>query len=390
MVATGVYEVQESGLQWKHNIQQQRENEPGTPQEFLDNFSQNFEMRVLERPSEDHLILEFNHVDVSFVNALRRILLSEIPTVAIEMVYMWINTGIIHDEVLCHRLGLIPIYFDPRRLQSMEETDGTAEAGAPTDRNTIVFRLNIKCTAEDAQEDKKKHQKSAAADDDSDDEGVVPKSAHPALEEATTAAARAKAKENSKKIPKRPYTKHVYSGDMEWVPQGDQAKRLEDTDVRVVHDDILICKLRPGQEIELEAHARKGTGKDHAKFSPVATASYRLCTEITLLEPVYDELAEELVHLYEPGVFELVPSDEPGTRVEAKVCNPYACTMSRNYMRNPQLAKAIKMVRIPDRFIFSIESVGHYKPAVLLGQALNILQGKCRRVQDLADQAMGR
>jgi DNA-directed RNA polymerases I and III subunit RPAC1 len=150
----------------------------------------------------------------------------------------------------------------------------------------------------------------------------------------------------------------------------------------------LIAKLRPGQEIELEAHARKGIGKDHAKYSPVATASYRLYTEIELLEPVYDELAEELVHLYEPGVFELVPSDEPGTRVQAKVCNPYACTMSRNYMRNPQLAKAIRMVRIPDRFIFSIESVGIMDPAVLLGQALSVLQGKCRRVQEMAEQAM--
>ena len=31
-----------------------------------------------------------------------------------------------------------------------------------------------------------------------------------------------------------------------------------------------------GQRIEFEAHCRKGLGKDHTKFSPVATASYRL------------------------------------------------------------------------------------------------------------------
>ena len=167
-----------------------------------------------------------------------------------------------------------------------------------------------------------------------------------------------------------------------------QADRFKNVGVRPVYDDILIAKLRPGQEIELEAHARKGIGKDHAKYSPVATASYRLYTEIELLEPVYDELAEELVHVYEPGVFELIPSNVPGTRVQAKVCNSYACTMSRNYMRNPHLAKAIRMVRIPDRFIFSIESVGMMSPAVLLGQALNVLQNKCLRVQEMADQAM--
>ena len=43
--------------------------------------------------------------------------------------------------------------------------------------------------------------------------------------------------------------------------------------IRQVHDDIIVAKLKPGQRIELEAHARKGYGKDHAKFSPVAKAT---------------------------------------------------------------------------------------------------------------------
>jgi len=46
--------------------------------------------------------------------------------------------------------------------------------------------------------------------------------------------------------------------------------------VKPVHEDIVIAKLRPGQRIEFEAHCRKGVGKDHTKFSPVATAAYRL------------------------------------------------------------------------------------------------------------------
>ena len=36
-----------------------------------------------------------------------------------------------------------------------------------------------------------------------------------------------------------------------------------------VERDILIAKLRPGQEIDLKCHCVKGIGKDHAKFSPV-------------------------------------------------------------------------------------------------------------------------
>jgi DNA-directed RNA polymerases I and III subunit RPAC1 len=38
------------------------------------------------------------------------------------------------------------------------------------------------------------------------------------------------------------------------------------------------------QAIQLEAHCTKGTGKEHAKWSPVATAWYRLLPEVVLLE----------------------------------------------------------------------------------------------------------
>ena len=49
-----------------------------------------------------------------------------------------------------------------------------------------------------------------------------------------------------------------------------------------------------GQRMEFEAHCRKGLGKDHTKFSPVATASYRLLPDIVLLAPVTGALAHEL------------------------------------------------------------------------------------------------
>ncbi|MEQ2200197.1 DNA-directed RNA polymerases I and III subunit RPAC1 [Xenoophorus captivus] len=47
------------------------------------------------------------------------------------------------------------------------------------------------------------------------------------------------------------------------------------------------------------------TGKDHAKFSPVATASYRLLPEITLLETVEGEKAERLKRCFSRGVIDL-------------------------------------------------------------------------------------
>lgn len=50
-------------------------------------------------------------------------------------------------------------------------------------------------------------------------------------------------------------------------------------------------------------------GKDHAKFSPVATASYRLLPEITLLQTIEGEKAERLKRCFSPGVIELEDVD---------------------------------------------------------------------------------
>jgi DNA-directed RNA polymerase I and III subunit RPAC1 len=343
-------------------------------------------MKILENDTPNELVFELVNVDTSFANALRRILLAEVPTVALEHIYIYNNSSLIHDEVLSHRMGLVPLMIDARRLDEVDEDDDS-----PTDRNTVVFKLKVACASKATVAAANKSRDNFNDSEDDDDE-VVQSNAD--LEEVAAEAANVTDQNKPRKLqfPKdRPYTKHVYSKDLMWVPQGDQKDRFED--IRPVHDDILIAKLRPGQEIDLEAHGRRGIGKDHSKYSPVATASYRLMPLIELVEPVYDELADELVHVYEPGVFELVPTDSrdpAGVSRKAKVCNPYACTMSRNYMRHPELEKAVSMSRVPDHFIFSVESVGMYKPAVLVAEALRILQRKCQRVMDLVDESVAK
>ena len=47
------------------------------------------------------------HIDTSIANAFRRIMIAEVPSVAAETVYMFMNTSVIQDEVLAQRIGLI-------------------------------------------------------------------------------------------------------------------------------------------------------------------------------------------------------------------------------------------------------------------------------------------
>lgn len=56
-------------------------------------------------------------VDASIANALRRVMLAEVPTMAIEHVYIFNNTSIVHDEVLAHRMGLVPLNVDPELFE---------------------------------------------------------------------------------------------------------------------------------------------------------------------------------------------------------------------------------------------------------------------------------
>jgi DNA-directed RNA polymerase alpha subunit len=41
-------------------------------------------------------------------------LLTQVPTVCIENVFVWNNTTVLADEVLAHRIGLVPLNIDPK------------------------------------------------------------------------------------------------------------------------------------------------------------------------------------------------------------------------------------------------------------------------------------
>ncbi|XP_030413029.1 DNA-directed RNA polymerases I and III subunit RPAC1 isoform X1 [Gopherus evgoodei] len=297
-------------------------------------FEKNFRVDVIHM---DENTLEFDMVgiDAAIANAFRRILLAEVPTMAVEKVFVYNNTSIVQDEILAHRLGLIPIRADPRLFEYKNQGD---EEG--TEIDTLQFQLKIKCS----------------------------RNPHSAKESSD---------------PNELYINHkVYSKHITWVPLGNQADLFPDADLRPVHDDILIAQLRPGQEIDVLMHCVKGIGKDHAKFSPVATASYRLLPDITLLQPIEGEAAETLKKCFSPGVIEI--QNIRGKKV-ARVANARMDTFSREIFRHDDLKNLVRLARVRDHYIFSVESTGVLPPDVLVSEAIKVLIGKCRRFLDELD-----
>lgn len=81
---------------------------------------------------------------------------------------------------------------------------------------------------------------------------------------------------------------NVYASDLIWEPLANQAEKFKEPP-RVLHDKIIIAKLRENQELEIDLFCAKGVGKTHAKWSPVSTAYYKLKPHISFNGPVEGE-----------------------------------------------------------------------------------------------------
>ncbi|KAK6342672.1 DNA-directed RNA polymerases I and III subunit RPAC1 [Orbilia javanica] len=307
----------------------------------LNEFKKNFKIDVHKANDLDY---EFDliGVDASVANAFRRILISEVPTLAIETVFVHNNTSIVQDEVLAQRLGLVPLRGDKKGFQQLRWRKKSPDepAAEATDFNTVVMTLKVACT--------RNHATPATETDPS----------------------------------KLYFNSSVYARDLKFAPQGRQSSWFSGAgEIRPVNPDILLAKLRPGQEIDLEIHCVLGIGQDHAKFSPVATASYRLLPSIKIKQPITGEDAEKFVNCFPKGVAEVQKDKKTGEKT-AVVVNPRKDTVSREVLRHDEFKGKVELGRIRDHFIFSIESTGMYNSDELFLQAVQILKKKCTDFQE--------
>jgi DNA-directed RNA polymerase II subunit RPB3 len=93
--------------------------------------------------TNQHVKFILSNVDLGVANALRRVMISEVPTIAIDLVEIEMNTTCLPDEFLAHRMGLIPLSsHEVNRFKYTRDCncfDNCPEC-------SVELFLNVKCT----------------------------------------------------------------------------------------------------------------------------------------------------------------------------------------------------------------------------------------------------
>ena len=202
---------------------------------------------------ENQMSFEVKKTDASMANALRRGIIAEVVTMAIDLVTFEENTSCIDDEIIAHRLGLIPIKyaFKPGKTKLREDVSNDEAAAMSSERDIQRrFRFTRDC----------------------DCDGYCDWC-------ACTFKLHVKYDEVIKNVPEheknQPYTVtsiNLESDDPDVFPVHFVSERERNTSSE---PGIAIVKLAKGQEIKLSCIAKLGCGKEHAKWTPVSKCVFR-------------------------------------------------------------------------------------------------------------------
>jgi len=253
-------------------------------------------IEVLEK-DETNIRLVIREADVTLMNALRRIALAEVPSMAIDEVVMIDNSSILQDEIIAHRLGLTPLKTDLDGYNLPEECKCQSEFGCNLCRVTLTLDAEA-------------------------NEGTRP----------------------------------VYSGELV----------SENPDIIPVSDKIPIIKLAKGQKLKLEAYARLGKGKNHAKWQPVSVCAYKYFPKIEVPSKKCEDCAK-CVDICPKKVLTMKEK-------KVKVRDLLACNLCMDCVEAcPQNPPGIKVEWEKNAFIMNIESTGVLPPERIIQEATKIL-----------------
>ena len=159
---------------------------------------------------------KLSSVDLAFANSLRRVMLAEVPTMAIDIVEVEKNTSVLPDEFIAHRLGLVPL--SSKNCDHDVQYTRDCECENHCALCSVTLLLHARCLTEDVM--------------------------------------------------------HVYARDL--VVTGDRANEFVGNPVITDPEGkgALICKLRRGQELKMTCIAKKGIAKEHAKWAPTAAIGF--------------------------------------------------------------------------------------------------------------------
>lgn len=227
---------------------------------------------------------------IAFANSLRRVMKTMVPAMAVDYVDFYLNTSYLYDEVLAHRIGLIPIKTDYEKFNLPENCNCGGES-CPNCQ--ISFRLNV--------ED----------------------------------------------------NKTVYSGDFV----------SDDPEIVPAYDNIPLVELFEGQQLMMEATARLGTGKEHAKFQPVSICTYRIIPQINIDEEKCSNCGD---------CVEACPKNVLEEKGGIAVRDEKDCTLCMECVKTcPDQAISVEET---NSFIFTVEGVGSIPVRTVLKEALQIIK----------------
>lgn len=185
--------------------------------------NRNPKIKITELHS-DLACFELTDTDISMANSLRRIMIAEVPTLAIELVEFEINTSPLQDEFISHRLGLIPLRaIVPLGRWNFPYLCDCQDESGYCDMCSVRFTLDVS----------------------------GPSSSDDALERVVT------------------------SRDLKSMSREVSAVHFSNEDEDQEDKGVVIMKLGVGQRLKFTALAIKGIGKEHAKWIPTSTVALK-------------------------------------------------------------------------------------------------------------------